>query len=195
MDGSTSRMRKAGLLLGAAVLLAGCAGVRQPPTWRARAVGGRARALAAASALLLAAAACSGSPSAAPEATAPTAAPFGQFGGRAVLGISNGTSLAVSLVVNGRVVGTAEPGVGLAPIPIDALPPLPWTVEARAPSGRVLTSMEVARGSISTDGTQSTGPFGRVDLSCGRITIFAGYFSPSGPVPPAPAGSPGDCAP
>jgi len=137
----------------------------------------------------LAVTACGG-----PTATAP---PIGQFGGRAVLGISNGTPPAVSLYVNGQAVGTAMPGVGLEPLDFASLPPLPWTVEARSPSGRILTSMMVRSDSVvATHGNVETkGVFGRVDLSCGRITIWAGYNQPSGPVPPSPAGFPGDCVP
>jgi hypothetical protein len=60
--------------------------------------------------------------------------------------------------------------------------------------------MDVAVGEVTAtvypDGhSEAGGAFGRVDLSCGRLTIWAGYDAPSGPVPPSPAGSPGDCAP
>jgi hypothetical protein len=113
------------------------------------------------------------------------------------LNISNGTTLTVTLVVNGTVVATAVPGVAVAPIPASALPPLPWIVEARSPSGRVLTSMTVKAGdvwrSVLPDGSvedQSDGA--RVDLSCGRLDIWSGEPM----IGPAPgSGSPGDCAP
>jgi hypothetical protein len=123
----------------------------------------------------------------------------GQFGGRPVVGIANGTTLVVTLFVNGKNVGTASPEVGLEPIDFAILPALPWTVEVRSPTGRVLTSMNVKAGDVAgndANGNLATsGTMGRVDLSCGRITIWAGYSQPSGPVPPSPAGSPGDCAP
>ena len=124
-----------------------------------------------------------------------TAGPIGQFGGRPVLGISNGTPMVVTLYLNGRVVET-----GLEPIDFASLPPLPWRVEARSPSGRVLTSMQVTTGDVwsTTDpsgNVETNGAMGRVDLSCGRITIWAGYYAPSGPPPASPAGSPGDCTP
>ena len=120
--------------------------------------------------------------------------------GRPVLGIENGTTLVVGLFVNGQRVGESRPGAGLAPIDFADLPALPWTVEARSPSGRVLTTMLVEPGfvAISTDpagNLGTSGTIGRVDLSCGRVTIWAGYFPPSGPQPASPAGSPGDCAP
>jgi hypothetical protein len=46
-----------------------------------------------------------------------------------------------------------------------------------------------------TDRTVHNIPMGRVDLSCGRLTIWAGDYPPSGPVYIKPAGSPGDCDP
>ncbi len=115
------------------------------------------------------------------------------------LSVGNGTTLTVTLVVNGQPVGDF-PGGGPQPtIDIAALPPLPWTVEARAPSGRVLTSMMVKPGDIRTTtvagGVETSGTMGRVDLSCGRLTIWAGDVIPSGPAPASPPGSPGDCAP
>lgn len=130
----------------------------------------------------------------------PSTSTVGQSGGTAVLAISNGTTLPVTLFLNGRALGTATPGVGMPPIDFATLPPLPWTVEARSPSGRVLTSMTVLTGNVwaTTDpagNVETNGAMGRVDLSCGRLTIWAGYNAPSGPVPPSPAGTAGDCAP
>ena len=104
--------------------------------------------------------------------------------------------MTVTLVVNGQSVGAFLPGCPCPTIDLAALPPLPWTVEARAPSGRVLTSMNVAPGEIqSADSSVHTIPMGRVDLTCGQLTIWAGDFAPSGPVPDPSLGSPGDCAP
>jgi hypothetical protein len=118
---------------------------------------------------------------------------------RPTLGVSNGTTLTVTLVVNGLPVATFEPGQPAPTIDVTGLPDLPWDVEARAPSGRVLTSMRVKPGDVSSTTepggvTRSSGTFGRVDLSCGRLTIWGG-IEPSGPIPPSPAGSPGDCEP
>lgn len=112
------------------------------------------------------------------------------------LGISNGTKLTVTLVVNGQVVGVFRPGEGGGPI-VAPLPPLPWAVEARTSTGRLLTTMQVSPGDVSSttmpDGTtQASGTLGRVDLSCGRLDIWAG-FQPSGPFPGP--GHPGDCVP
>jgi hypothetical protein len=116
------------------------------------------------------------------------------------LGISNGTALTVTLVVNGQIVGEVLRG-GPAPTidPAD-LPALPWSVEARSRSGRVLTSMTIEPGQVGyrsrpDGGTEYAGTFGRIDLSCGRLTIWAGDFPPSGPPPPPSPGTSGDCVP
>jgi hypothetical protein len=118
---------------------------------------------------------------------------------RPSLGVSNGTTLTVTLVINGQPVGD-YPGGGPQPtIEIAALPPLPWNVEARSPSGRVLTSMMVNPGDVRTTSVAGavtkSGTMGRVDLSCGSLRIWAGDLMPSGPAPSEPPGSPGDCAP
>ena len=111
------------------------------------------------------------------------------------LHISNGTTLVVVLTVNSQQLGEFRPGVGGAVFHEQPLPPLPWTVEARTESGRLLTSMVVLPGAVTTleDGSGSTGVFGRVDLSCGSLRIWAGDSPPSGPMPGP--GVPGDCEP
>ena len=121
-------------------------------------------------------------------------------GDRPKLGISNGTTLVVAIFVNGVRVGEAPPG-GPSPV-IDGsrLPPLPWVVEARSPTGRVLTTMTVAPGQVRTTtvpggGTEHSGAIGRVDLSCGRLTIWAGNFEPGGPPPGGQPGELDDCEP
>ena len=113
------------------------------------------------------------------------------------LGISNGTTLTVTLVVNGTTVATFAPHTGRDAIPASLLPALPWKVEARSPSGRLLTSMTVRAGDVRQtflpNGEGSTQGDGvRVDLSCGRLDIWSGPPL-SGPAPGP--GSPGDCAP
>ena len=112
------------------------------------------------------------------------------------LELSNGTTLAVTLVVNEKVIRTFPPGARGAVAPSD-LPPLPWDVQARSPSGRVLVSMTVRPGDVQ----ETTTPGGgrayqgngvRVDLSCGRLDVW------SGPplLGPAPGpGMPGACEP
>jgi hypothetical protein len=117
------------------------------------------------------------------------------------LGVSNGTTLTVTIFVNGQRVGdfpSAGPGPSIDPA---TLPAMPWTVEARSPSGRVLTSMHVEPGQATTaiglgGVVDHRGTMGRVDLSCGTLIIWAGAFAPTGGGPPPPSpGKLGDCAP
>jgi hypothetical protein len=110
-------------------------------------------------------------------------------------GYANGTRLEVAVVINGRVVSVLAPGDGSAQV--DApLPALPWHVEARTSSGRVLGSFDLAAGQATCepvgDAMRCAGALIRVDLSCGRLDIWAGV-RPSGPVPGP--GVPGDCVP
>ena len=119
---------------------------------------------------------------------------------RPPLGVSNGTTLAVTLIVNGQPVGVFPAAASGPTIDVSTLPPLPWHVEARSPTGRVLTRMDVEPGAVFTTAVpggavQHSGTMGRVDLSCGRLTIWAGDVQPGGPPPPSPAGAPGDCEP
>lgn len=112
--------------------------------------------------------------------------------------VSNETTLPITLVVNGAIVRNIGPHDGThEPIASDILGPMPWKVEAKTPSGRILLTMTVnegdvvyqdfgdGHGSIKGDGT-------RVDLSCGRLDLWAGppLFGPM----PGP-GVPGDCVP
>jgi hypothetical protein len=114
-----------------------------------------------------------------------------------VLGISNATTIPVSLVVNGTIVGTYAPGQGSGDgIGRSHLPPLPWLVEARSPGGHVLVSMTVHDGDIwtstsSNGGTGFSAPGNRIDLACGRVDIWVmaemgGPGPPSGALPSCP---------
>ena len=110
--------------------------------------------------------------------------------------VSNGTTLPVTLVVNGSVVQTLAPGSGVDAIPASALSDLPWAIEVRSPGGRVLISLTIHEGDVwqesISNGTEGKGDGARVGLSCGMIQIWSG-FPLAGP-PPGP-GSPGDCVP
>jgi len=112
------------------------------------------------------------------------------------LNLSNGSTLPVALVVNGTIIAQVAAKDG-AELTAAQLPPLPWTVEVRSPSGRLLVGMTVRAGDlwsapIANGGTAESGAAARVDLSCGRIDISSGprMYGP----PPLP-GIPGDCAP
>jgi hypothetical protein len=118
---------------------------------------------------------------------------------RPKLGVSNGTTLTVTIFVNGDRLADFPPGAPGPSLDVATMPSLPWTVEARSPSGRVLTSMVVKPGDVAISsfpgGDALSGDDGRVDLSCGSLRIWAGDIGPSGSAPASPAGSPGDCAP
>ena len=108
--------------------------------------------------------------------------------------VSNQTALAITLAVNGVVVRSIQAHTQETVLVKD-LPPQPWLVEARTPTGRVLSSMTIRPGDVwetaTPDGsTQMKGDAVRVDLSCGRLDMW------SGPplLGPAPGpGKPGDC--
>jgi hypothetical protein len=101
-----------------------------------------------------------------------------------------------ALVVNGMTVETVPPGGYEDPIKA-GLPALPWSVETRSPSGRVLSAMTVHAGDVwqttpdPSGHSAAKGDAVRVDLSCGRLDVW------SGPPLAGPMFSPdpsGDCA-
>ncbi len=116
-------------------------------------------------------------------------------GTQMTLNIENDTTIAVTLVVNGKVIEILPAGGYEAPIKAQ-LPGLPWNVETRSPSGRVLSSMTVSAGDVwettrPNGAVEQKGDAVRVDLSCGRLDVW------SGPplLGPAPGpGQSGDCA-
>src|SRR5215218_3046582 len=98
---------------------------------------------------------------------------------RPTFGVSNGTTLAVVVTINSPDGGASvnvAPGRSMELDP-SRRPQLPWTVEARTESGRLLTAMTVLPGQVTRtthpDGSvEMTGALGRVDLSCGRLEIW-----------------------
>ena len=111
--------------------------------------------------------------------------------------VSNGTTLPVTLVVNGSVVRTLAPDSEADAIPASAPSDLPWAIEVHSPGGRVLTSLTIHAGDVwqenfSNGDSEGKGDGVRVGLSCGMIQIWSG-FPLAGP--PPGTGSPGDCAP
>ena len=108
------------------------------------------------------------------------------------IGVANGTSLPVTIEVNGTAVRTVAPGASEEAIPASALPALPWRIEARSPSGRVLASYTVYDGDVMVGPGSSRSVGNRADLSCGRLDVWTG--APM--LGPAPGpGTPGDCEP
>ena len=98
------------------------------------------------------------------------------------LGVVNGTTITVSLFVNGQHVADYGPGQSTPTFAATTLPSLPWTAEARSPSGRVLISQPVARGEIRVHSMTA----GSIDLACGPLMIWVGEFSPPSSQPPGP---------
>lgn len=115
------------------------------------------------------------------------------------LGVSNGTDLTVGLYVNGAPFRTVQPKSGDFAMDTSTLPPMPWNVEARSPSGRVLLTMNVTAEDVRTDNiggvTSESGAFARVDLSCGTLRMWAGDIAPGGSGAGPSPGQPGDCVP
>jgi hypothetical protein len=121
-------------------------------------------------------------------------------GERPPLTVVNGTQLVINVSVNGQAIGQSMPGGPGLDIDEQALPPLPWIVEARTITGRLLLSMTVEPGNV----TVTTHPNGagegravmnRLDLSCGMLVLVAGRVPSYGPASLPNAGAPGDCAP
>lgn len=107
------------------------------------------------------------------------------------LGYSNQTTLSLGLFVNGQSVVTMAPDT-TGDLAASKLPALPWAVEARTDTGRVVASLTVRPGDIVQDSSASKGDAVRVGLSCGSLDIWSG--SPlAGPAPGS--GQPGDCDP
>jgi hypothetical protein len=108
------------------------------------------------------------------------------------LSVDNRTTITVTLVVNGSAIRYVSPGALEDPITA-SLPDLPWTVELRSPSGRILTGMKVKPGdttdALTGTGRTMTGDVARVHLPCGFLAVWAG------PQLESPwATGPGDCS-
>jgi len=112
------------------------------------------------------------------------------------LNVSNQTTIAVRVVVNGREVAVLEPGAVLHDLVIDAIP-MPWLVQLTTATRRVLLDLAIEQDAVLTttgpDGQVSTkGQGARVDLSCGRLEAWVG---PPLLGPPPGRGTLGDCDP
>jgi hypothetical protein len=121
-------------------------------------------------------------------------------GERPKITVGNGTELVVAIFVNGLPVGEFPPEGPTPEIDETQLPPLPWDVEARTVTGRLLLTMHVDPGQLHVDrqadgGISASIAMERVDLSCGTLRLWAGEITPGGPAPNPDAGAPGDCLP
>jgi hypothetical protein len=129
----------------------------------------------------------------------PQPAPSGAVSDSPPLAVGNWTTLRIWVDVDGMDTAVLEPGQVIDPITPGMLPALPWIVTARTSTGRVLLTLTIRE----TDGWPSSpdpsggstvhGAAARVDLSCGRIDIWAGPPL-AGPGPPQ-SFPPGDCDP
>lgn len=93
------------------------------------------------------------------------------------LNINNETPIAVTLVISGTVVETIAPLTQQAPVSA-SLPPLPWAIELRSPSGRVLLT-DTFTSANYVDAYVGWGS--RSDTACGRLDLWIGGQPPSGP--------------
>lgn len=129
-------------------------------------------------ALAAAVAACGPTPTPQPSATS---VPVG-------INVANGTTVAVTVVVNGTVVETVPPGATEVPLRA-ALPGRPWSVEARSPTGRVLAAFTVPSGdAVSAESSVGAAE----DLACGTLELWAGGPRGDHPKPVGPTPAPCD---
>lgn len=104
---------------------------------------------------------------------------------------NNQSDRELELFVNGGKVANVPAQTQLT-VQAKDLQPLPWAAELRLPTGRTLVSLTVRSGDVvrRAEGSQAVG--NRVDLSCGRIELWA-VIPLGGPAPGS--GKPGDCGP
>ena len=139
---------------------------------------------------------CSIAIAAVAEADAPSARPLGVVPADLMMvSALNSTTQVVFAFVNGTFIASLDPNGCLGcggddGIPASILSPLPWHVEVRMPAGRVLVALDIHAGDVVYTDSGSKGDGNRVDLSCGRIDVWAGppLLGPA----PGP-GTPGDC--
>jgi hypothetical protein len=108
-------------------------------------------------------------------------------------GATNETQIDIGVFVNGQLVAKLSPGQWIDPT-TTLMPPLPWTVEARSATGRVLGSTSVEPGGATCAPVEGatercTGALILVTLVCGRFEFFAGTV-PSLPAPAPGVGEP-----
>jgi hypothetical protein len=113
-----------------------------------------------------------------------------------ILNVSNGTTLNVSLLVNDVEVAIVDGGDSATFDPWTVDEP-PWTIVARTSRGRELLQFKATPDKIwHSEGDYplgASGVFGRAELSCGRLDVWAGA-RPYGPAP-GPDFPAGDCDP
>jgi len=122
----------------------------------------------------------------------PTSLPLGPVSDADMsLTANNQSDRALELYVNDIKIADV-PAKSSPTIKSQDLPPFPWNAELRLTTGRTLVSVTITSGSVVRTENGSQGVGNRVDLSCGRIELYA-VIPLGGPVPGP--GKPGDCGP
>ncbi len=112
------------------------------------------------------------------------------------MAVQNGTTLVLTVTVNGGVALQLAPGEERRSIEFSMLPARPWVVEARTASGRVLATMRVsASDGVPGPGGAMTQVRSETKLSCGTLLMYIGDSPPPGLPQENPSFEPGDCAP
>ena len=141
------------------------------------------RLLALLAATIALATGCGGAPS------SPSASPVASTAPSRDLHVENGTSKAVTILVDDVIVSTVAAGQ-TATIAESELPGGVWFVSATLPGGRTILAGQIDWSVLSQTATSSSGWGSRVDLSCGRLDVRVGVPM----IGPAPGpGTPGDC--
>ena len=106
-----------------------------------------------------------------------SASPAVPTNSRYSVSVRNYTTIPIAIAVNGTVLETVPAGAVEDPIRAP-LPPRPWAVEARSPSGRVLATMTVGP---NDNLSFNSGRGGMADLACGRVLLWTGNPTTGGP--------------
>ena len=103
--------------------------------------------------------------------------------------VANGTTLTLTVAIDGKQVGIAQAGqvVAFDPSPYAE----PWTVTVSTASGRELVELKYQASQIVSTANSEQGVAKRLDLSCGRLDVYAGPPL-LGPGPPS-SFPPHDC--
>lgn len=121
--------------------------------------------------------------------SSPSASPVVTVASSLDLHIENGTTKAITVLVNGAIVSTVAAGQS-ATVAESTLPAGVWSVEARLPGGKSVLVTQLDRSAVSQATNSESGSGSRVDLSCGRLDVWVGVPM----IGPAPGpGTPGDC--
>jgi hypothetical protein len=100
------------------------------------------------------------------------------------LAVINESDIEVVVTLNGSLLGRYPAHTTTTDIVIDGLMPKPWSIEARSPSGTLLTNAQVT-GDLIVAGTDQMTV--RTDTPCGTVALWYGGPDAKGPVLEKPA--------